>query len=66
MKAVILAGREGNAACALHDGLAEAADAGSEDMPILALLLRQLKDHGVTDVVLAIGYLGSADPGGHR
>jgi NDP-sugar pyrophosphorylase family protein len=58
MKAVILAGGKGTRLAPYTTVLPKPL-MPIADMPILALLLKQLKHHGVTDVILAIGYLGA-------
>lgn len=58
MKAIILAGGKGTRLSPYTTILPKPL-MPINDMPILALLLKQLGQHGVTDVILAIGYLGT-------
>ncbi len=58
MKAVVLAGGRGTRLAPYTNVLPKPLMPVG-DMPILEILLRQLKVYGVTDVVIAVGYLAS-------
>jgi NDP-sugar pyrophosphorylase family protein len=56
MKAVVLAGGKGTRLAPYTKVLPKPLMPIGEDMPILEILLRQLKRHGVNEVTLAVGY----------
>jgi NDP-sugar pyrophosphorylase family protein len=58
MKAVILAGGKGTRLAPYTTVLPKPLMPLGE-MPILEIVIRQLKEHGVTEVILTVGYLGS-------
>ncbi len=58
MKAVILAGGKGTRLAPYTTVLPKPLMPVG-DMPILEIMLRQLKSHGVSEIVLCVGYLGS-------
>jgi NDP-sugar pyrophosphorylase family protein len=59
MRAVILAGGKGSRLAPYTKVLPKPLMPIGEDMPILEVLLRQLKRHGVDEVTLAVGYSAS-------
>ena len=58
MKAVVLAGGRGTRLAPYTNVLPKPLMPVG-DMPILEILLRQLKVYGITDVIIAVGCLGS-------
>jgi NDP-sugar pyrophosphorylase family protein len=56
MKAVILAGGKGSRLAPYTKVLPKPLMPIGEDMPILEVLLRQLKNYGIGEVILAVGY----------
>lgn len=58
MKAVILAGGKGTRLAPYTTVLPKPLMPVG-DMPILEIIIRQLRTHGVTDIVLCVGYLGA-------
>jgi NDP-sugar pyrophosphorylase family protein len=58
MKAVVLAGGRGTRLAPYTNVLPKPLMPVG-DMPILEILLRQLKVYGITDVIIAVGYLAS-------
>lgn len=58
MKAVVLAGGKGTRLAPYTTVLPKPLMPVG-DMPILEIIIRQLRKHGVTDIVVCVGYLGS-------